>query len=54
MPGCKHGKLFICRTCKKRADDLLKLDRHQLKLIAGILTGHDPVRVHLRTVGRSV
>jgi hypothetical protein len=26
MPGCKHGKLFISRPCKKRADDLLKLD----------------------------
>jgi hypothetical protein len=25
MPGCKHGKLFIGRPCKKRADDLLKL-----------------------------
>ena len=48
---CKHGKLFIGRTCKKRADDLLKLDRHQLKLIAAILTGHAPVRGHLRTIG---
>ena len=51
MPGCKHGKLFIGRTCKKRADDLLKLDRHQLKQIAVILTGHAPVRGRLRTVG---
>ena len=54
MPGCNHGKLFIGRPCKKRADDLLKLDWHQLKLIATTLTGHDPVRGHLRTVGRSV
>jgi hypothetical protein len=23
MPGCRHGKLFIGRPCKKRADDLL-------------------------------
>jgi hypothetical protein len=50
-PGCKHGKLFIGRSCKKRADDLLKLDRQQLKLIAGILTGHTTVRSHLRTIG---
>jgi hypothetical protein len=49
--GCKHGKLFIGRPCKKRAVDLLKLDRHQLKLIAGILTGHATVRGHLRTIG---
>ena len=51
MPGCIHGKLCIGRTCKKRADDLLKLDRHQLKLIAAIRTGHAPVRGHLRTIG---
>ena len=51
MPGCKHGKLFIGRTWKKRADDLLQLDRHQLKLIAATLTGHAPVRGHLRAVG---
>jgi len=50
-PGCKHGKLFIGKPCKKRADDLLKQDRYQLKLIAGILTGHAPVRSHLQTIG---
>ena len=52
MPGCKHGKL--CRTCKKRADDLLKLHKHQLRLIAAIPTGHAPVRGHLQTIGRPV
>jgi hypothetical protein len=50
-PGCKHGKLFIGRPCKKSADDLLKLDRHQLNLIAGILTGHAAVRSHMQTIG---
>ena len=44
MPGCKPGQLFIGRRCKKRADDLLKLDRHQLRLIAAIPTGHAPVK----------
>jgi ribonuclease HI len=24
LPGCRHGKLFIDRPCKKRADGLLK------------------------------
>jgi len=24
MPGLRHGKLFVGRPCKKRADDLLK------------------------------
>ena len=45
MSGCRHGnKLFIGRTCKKRADGLLKLGRHELKMIVAILTGHAPVR----------
>jgi hypothetical protein len=47
MPGCRHGKLFIGRSCKKRADDLLKLGRHQLKMAVAILTGQAPVRGHL-------
>jgi hypothetical protein len=32
LPGHRHGKLFIGRLCKKRADDLLKLSRHQREL----------------------
>jgi hypothetical protein len=50
-PGCRYGKLFIGRSCKKRADDLLKLGRHQLKMTVAILTGHVPVRRHLQTMG---
>jgi hypothetical protein len=38
MPGCRHSKLFISRLCKKRVDDLLKLNRHQLKLAVAFLT----------------
>ena len=45
------GKLFIDRPCKKRADDLLKIGRHQLKMTTAIYTGHAPVRGHLFTVG---
>jgi hypothetical protein len=51
MPGCRHSKLFISRPCKKRADDLLKLNRHQLKMAVAFLTGHAPVRGHLRIMG---
>jgi hypothetical protein len=51
VPGCRHGKLFIGRPYKKRADDLLKLGRHQLKMAFAILTGHAPVRGHLRIMG---
>jgi hypothetical protein len=51
LPGHWHGKLFIGRPCKKRADDLLKLSRHQLKMVVAILTGHAPVRGHLYVMG---
>jgi hypothetical protein len=51
MPGFIHGKLFIGRPSKKRADDLLKLGRHQLKMTVAILTGHAPVRDRLRIMG---
>jgi hypothetical protein len=32
LPGQRHGKFFISRSCKKRAKDLLKLSRHQLRM----------------------
>ena len=50
-PGHRHGKLFIGRPCKKRADDLLKLSRHLLKMVVAILKGHAPVRGHLYIMG---
>jgi len=50
LPGLRHGKLFIGGPCKKRADDLLKLSRHQLKMVTAIYTGHAPVRGHLYTM----
>jgi len=28
LPGLRHGKRFIERQCKKRADDILKLSKH--------------------------
>jgi len=34
-----------------RDDDLLKLSRHQLKMVTVIYTGHAPVRGHLYTMG---
>ena len=51
VPGCRHGKLFIGRPCKKRADELLKLGRHQIKMAVAITTGHAPARGHLRIMG---
>jgi hypothetical protein len=51
LKGHRHGKLFISGPCRKRADDLLKLGRHQLKMVVATLTGHAPVRKHLRSMG---
>jgi hypothetical protein len=51
LPGQRHGKLFIGTPCKRRADDLLKLSRHQLKMAVAVLTGHAPVRRHLYIMG---
>jgi len=43
--------VFRDRPCKKRADDLLKLSRHRLKMVTAIYTGHAPVRGHLYIMG---
>jgi hypothetical protein len=54
----RHGKYTACSnkrcsviTCRKWADDLLKLNRHQLKTAVALLTGHAPMRGHLRIIG---
>jgi len=51
LPGLRHGKLFIGRPCKKRADDLLKIGRHQLKMVIAIFTGHASLRGYLYMMG---
>jgi ribonuclease HI len=51
LPGHRHGKLFIGKPCKRRAEDLIKLSRHQHKMAVAILTGHAPVRRHLHIMG---
>jgi hypothetical protein len=51
LPGHRYGKLFISKPRKKRADDLLKLSRHLLRLTVAIFTGHAPVRGHVYTLG---
>jgi hypothetical protein len=33
------------------ADDLLKLSRHQIKMVVAILTGHAPIRGYLYAMG---
>jgi hypothetical protein len=51
LPGHRHGKVFIGRPCKRRAEDLPKLSRHQLKMAVAVLMGHAPVTRHLYIMG---
>jgi hypothetical protein len=47
----RHGKCFIGRSCKRKAEDLLKLSRLQLKMAVAVLTGYAAVRSHLCIMG---
>lgn len=49
-PGNRHGKLFISKPSNKKAEELLKLSRIQLRTVTWLLTGHAPVRRHLHTM----
>jgi hypothetical protein len=51
LPGHRYGKLFIGRPWKRRANELLKLSRLQLKTAAAVLMGHARVRRHLYIMG---
>jgi len=51
MPGCRYGKLYIGSQYKKRVEDLLKFGRQYVTMAVEILTGHAPVREHLRIMG---
>jgi hypothetical protein len=51
LPGLRHGKFFIGRPCKKRANNLLKLSKPQLKMIVAILMTHAPMLKHLSVMG---
>jgi hypothetical protein len=51
LARAKTWQIFIGSPCKRRADDLLKLSRHQLKMAVAVLMGHTSVRRHLYTMG---
>jgi len=42
---------LLVEHVRNKGDDLLKLSRHQLKIVTAISTGHAPVRGHLYTLG---
>ncbi|XP_054283591.1 uncharacterized protein LOC129000652 [Macrosteles quadrilineatus] len=51
-PGMRTSKLLIDPT-DKGWKDLLSLKKGDISLLVGVLTGHGPIRKHLRTIGRS-
>ena len=51
LPGHRHWILFINGPRKIKAGGLLKLSRNQLRSVVAFLTGHAPVRKHLKTMG---
>lgn len=40
VPGQRHGRPLIREPSKRRAEELIKLHRSQLRIITGLLTGH--------------
>jgi hypothetical protein len=51
IPRHTQGNRFIRTQCKRRAEDLLNLSRHQLKVAVAVVTGHAAVRGHLHIMG---
>ena len=49
-PGQRQAKRFINHS-QNRAKELLSLSKPELKLITGFLTGHGPLRYHLKKMG---
>jgi hypothetical protein len=41
---------LLVHHARKRAEDLLKLSRHQLRAVVAVLTGHAPVKKQLNVM----
>lgn len=50
-PGQRQAKKFIT-TSPKNAKGLLELSKNDLRQITGLLTGHCPLRYHLKKMGK--
>lgn len=48
LPGLEHSKLFIGGHSKRRSENILKLNRKEIKLVTGFLSDHYPVRAKLK------
>lgn len=51
IPGLNHSKAFIIEPSRSRAEKLLELERHQLRLMIGLYTGHCRLRHHMHKMG---
>ena len=52
VQGQRQAKNFIVNS-KTKANEALSLKRKDLRLTIGILSGHGPLRYHLKNIGRS-
>jgi hypothetical protein len=53
LTGLRQAKGLIWGPSAKRARELLKLDKNQLRLVVGLLTGHCHLKGHLFKLGLS-
>ncbi|XP_050294284.1 uncharacterized protein LOC126734631 [Anthonomus grandis grandis] len=49
-PGLRQAKKFIT-TSRKRAEQLRDMNRSDIRTAVGLLTGHCPVKYHLKAIG---
>ena len=52
LPGMMHAKIFIPSNSRKRTKDLLRLNRKQIRVVTGLLTGHLNLRKQLHPIGK--
>ena len=45
-----HRNKFITNYSKKRSEELLKMNSNQIRVVAGLLTGHCRLNKHLKTM----
>jgi ribonuclease HI len=50
-PGNKHGKRMMRKPSQSLTTDILQLNRTQIRIVTGLITGHGHLRKHLHTMG---
>ncbi|KAF6214378.1 hypothetical protein GE061_009118 [Apolygus lucorum] len=51
LPGLRQAKLFLTFS-KKRANELIAMPKKDIRILVGLLTGHCPLRYHLKKIGK--